>query len=500
MRALLPTLLCAGMLRLSAAACPLGEGPLCAALQAEPEDVALNMLQMRGHGSRAESDVAAESGEETQLELVLAVSRHGIESMIQDYKKLGLTDKEIDQDYGAPDSHATPHSLEFAKLLGAKYREQYGEALKLTNASCEALNEAVKIYADNDERDESSGYQWLAGFAPGCNLSALSGEHTHVLLHEGKESMLSDGCTYASQEEVEGLIGGNIDTWARANYGEQMDALGEIFGCCSPELCGKKEGETCKLRDVPNKWVGGYWDTWTGGMQYAAWMGATLQTQLSNNNTVLGNLSSAKIAWLYKVTEAFWWTYRNPINAHRFGSTLSAYLAATLLSVSTGQPVIGPEQMLGGASKARFQWFMAHGVNVGLLLEMLQLHTQTPDYGKDTASICLGPIIFELHSKGQHPKVSTVRVFSEAPKPTGMRTLNASDVFRSPVSISGCSRPLDCPLGEFVHLVLISVDPECMPEALREFATPGVPAYRRGASLPKAFAPGVPAYRPVAPI
>ena len=76
---------------------------------------------------------------------------------------------------------------------------------------------------------------------------------------------------------MKGLIGGDFHAWAVANFGAEMDELQEIFGCCAPSLCpgaGK-----CQLKDVPNKWTGGYWDTWTGGLQYAGWMAATLQTQ-----------------------------------------------------------------------------------------------------------------------------------------------------------------------------------------------------------------------------
>jgi len=471
--------LCVLLAGLAAAAPePLPQAALEAAARAEeceqagacsdPPDLAL--LQRR-----ARKTSAPREGDGTSLEMVLAVSRHTIKSMIKDYKGLGLSDKDIDQSYGAVNGDATPHGLLFATKLGAHYREQYGAALDLAGgAGCEQIGRVVRVYADEDARDRETGNRWLEGFAPGCELSSVSGELEHTVLQEGK--VLLPGCEYASEQEVKGLIGGDINAWALENFGPLMDELQEIFGCCAPSLCaggsGTGSGGECQLRDIPNEWVGGYWDTWGGGIQYAGWMAATLQTQYVNNNTVLGGASPETIERLYRVTEGIWRTYKNPINANRFGGTLPAYLAAALLSAAEGRAVLPESMSMRGQQDTKFQWFMGHDVNVALLAETLQLSLETPSYPPGTSSIFIGALLFELYSvpaPAGGPKAFTVRVFQEAPTTTQLRRLEAETVPRSAVSLPGCSQPLDCPLEEFVRLVATRVNGRCVPEALAGF-------------------------------
>ena len=151
---------------------------------------------------------------------------------------------------------------------------------------------------------------------------------------------------------------------------------------------------------------------------------------------------------------------------------------------------------------------MGHDVNVALLAELLQLSLQTPSYPPGTSSIFLGALLFELHAQGEEPcgrnetlkgfrvsydlkrndssikihdpnfRVSlsvpekeetfTVRIFQEAPTTTQLRLLEAKPV-RSQISLPGCSRPLDCPLAEFLRMVAERVQGRCVAADLAKF-------------------------------
>jgi len=388
---------------------------------------------------------------EGRLSHVFAVSRHSLKSV--DYTKEFATRFNVTftMTPGKPGT-VTPHGLKFAKLVGEYLRQQYGAQLLPKGATCEGVEAAISITADTDARDVNSGKSLLEGFAPDCNLAPSSGRWAHALIQEGKSDMLYPGCPYASQEEVEDLLGYDVDDWVRTNFGSTMAEISELVGCCKPSQCPKGK---CGLLDVPNRWVGGYWETWKGGWSTASHIAVILQSQYLNNMSVFGDVPPEKITQYYAVATAYWNTYKNGINKNRFGGTLAAHILQVLMDAAEGSKA-GP----------RLQWFMGHDVNFAFMAEFLELSTSTRSYPHGASSIFLGGLLIELHLPDAGEAGPTVRVFQQAATMSQIRHLSIrwgeEEMERSAVPVIGCSVPLDCPVDEFATYLARRIESKCV--------------------------------------
>merc|ERR1712086_350506 len=114
---------------------------------------------------------------------LFAVSRHSLKSIDYTSSFAALFDAKLQMTPGASGT-VTPHGRKYASLVGNYYRQQYGSQL-FSSAQCAEIEAGVRMYADTDDRDITSGDLWLAGFAPECNLTSITGDFMHELINEG---------------------------------------------------------------------------------------------------------------------------------------------------------------------------------------------------------------------------------------------------------------------------------------------------------------------------
>ena len=361
------------------------------------------------------------------LVAVLAVSRHSIKSFIKP-QLAAYTTHALNTSFGAPNGQLTPHGKEWAALVGRSVRAQYadllgGERQRPPSEDC-LFADSVAVMSDTDARDVGTGNSLLLGMAGGvdCGQRVTTGAFEHSILREYAAEDAADAapdaaaeaaaaaegdvlppsrykgsastsdpttCSYASEAEVAGLFGGDIDAAAMGAVGEEMRDISALVGCCNASLCGGAEGgKKCTLAEIPNTWEGGNWNTWSGGLQVAAWFAVTFQTQYLTGMPVYANLTSDRISRLYRVAQYYWSTYKNPINMNRFGGNLISFIAASLERAATGRDptpghVLANATSRGKASFAhgpKLQWLMGHDVNVAFLREFLEVHGGTPGY------------------------------------------------------------------------------------------------------------------------
>ena len=350
------------------------------------------------------------AGEASPLVAVLAVSRHSIKSFIKTHQLAAYTTHALNTSFGAPNGQLTPHGKEWAALVGRSVRAQYadllgGERQRPPSEDC-LFADSVAVTSDTDARDISTGNSLLLGMAGGvdCGQRVSTGPFAHSILREYASS--NDGtdgqggeerseesdpttCSYASEAEVAGLFGDDIDVAALGAVGEEMREISALVGCCNASLCGGAEGgKGCTLAEIPTTWEGGNWNTWSGGLQVAAWFAVTFQTQYLTGMPIFANLTSERISRLYRVAQYYWSTYKNPINMNRFGGNLISFIAASLERAATGRDptpghVLANATSRGKASFAhgpKLQWLMGHDVNVAFLREFLEVHGGTPGY------------------------------------------------------------------------------------------------------------------------
>ena len=419
-------------------------------------------------GRRAKRGLKPGAG--TELFLIWSVSRHTIKSAQYRFEDLLLDASNVDQAYGASAGQATPHGLLLAERMGEYYR---GIAARLAHdleclwpsnrcsrpaEACALANETLRIVSDSDERDVQSAARLLATLAPGCGLAPVV---DHVLLHEGRPDMLRGGCSYASEAEVSALYGGSVQGWLADNFGARLDRLSEIFGCCKPSLCAgvaaaaadEVESSPCGLRQLPSPWEGGYWATWGGGLEHAEHLANTLMLQFANNGTVAGGVAAAELPQLYAVAEAGWSTYKNALNAQRLGGSLAAALAVEL-GAASGLLRASAATSTSSTPRARFQYHMAHDVNVAFMHEYLGVRPQAAGWPMGASAVFRqSALSVELHrnSTATSSGALTVRVSQHAPSPAQMRALDLRALAPSPLPLPLCSAPLDCPVDEFLR-------------------------------------------------
>ena len=407
----------------------------------------------------------------SSLVAVFGVSRHSIKSTLRDYSN--YTSLYINQTFGSPPSTTTPHGLAWAEVVGQEMRRIYGDALfGGAGTSCATVADLATVISDTDARDIKSGEALLRGLTTASGQAPcaqppqpVSSAETHELLNEGKLlSGPADECSFATEAEVAGLFGGDIGRYAADDVGAELAEMSALVGCCAADLCAGQDpplppGTNCTFATLQNTWVGGYWSTWAGGLQVAAWLADTFRTQYVNGMAVFKNLSEAQIARLSRITTLYWSTYKNKINMRRLGGNLIGYLLVALESAARGgttDPTASAGLLIREASSGHapaklpvFQHFMAHDVNVAFLREFLEASTHTPGYPPDVSGIFMGTIALEL--------VRTSRTAAAAMEESGLEgyAIRAVERAGSPVQVRGKGeRPsaADCML--FILLLL----------------------------------------------
>ena len=299
-------------------------------------------------------------------------------------------------------------------------------------------------------------------------------------------AQLYDNCSYASETEVTALLGGPaassaaagsstdsgavVDRWLFENLGLAIDKVGTVFGCCNATQCDG--ASPCTLRQMPQPaWVGGYWDTWGGKMSAAGHLANTLMLQLVNNGSVTGGVSAEELPELYAIAERGWWTYKNPINAQRFGGDLAATFAVELAAAAG---VIAPTS----GRAAQFQYYFAHDVNVAFMQDFLSVEPQSAGWPAGASSIFLGALTLELHGSSAAAtgtgsgRPYTVRCVQHAASPSSMRSLDLTGLAPTAVLLTFCSTPDACPIDEFLQKLLARiVRRDCLAPSLAALLT-----------------------------
>ena len=119
--------------------------------------------------------------------------------------------------------HITPHGELIIPYLGAYYAEQYrNESLDLS--SCEN----IVCFADDSTRDIDTASLWLQGFGcPEVPVYVVSSDS-----YPEMQPVLSDqydvGCPLATEEQVDGLYGGDVDALTTM-YQDEIQAVIDIL-------------------------------------------------------------------------------------------------------------------------------------------------------------------------------------------------------------------------------------------------------------------------------
>jgi hypothetical protein len=209
------------------------------------------------------------------------------------------------------DQHITPHGEKILPYLGAYYSEKFlSESLDLS--SCQN----IVCFADDSSRDISTGQLWLEGF--GC--PSIPVHVANSTSNPDMQPVLSDhyysGCDVATEDQVNGLYGGNVNALTDMYYDEIQGVITLLDMPSSAHICQYANPsfdpliQNCTLFETGYTWTGLYYEgMFKSPLYYAQYFAEAWMFQYLSNLTDwgFGLLTFSQLGNLYQMhIESLW--------------------------------------------------------------------------------------------------------------------------------------------------------------------------------------------------
>jgi hypothetical protein len=212
----------------------------------------------------------------------------------------------------------------------------------------------IVLVADDSSRDLQSAEAFASGFYPQQCAEARAAQIIVANASNGLLPITSDdfevasgaeGCgTGPSEAEAEHLFGGSTQALTDL-YRPQMERITRVLGCCTPELCSKYGigPGNCTIADLPYAFDGTYYKGLYEGALFAAstFAQAWMMQALSGLPFAYGQLSREELMEIYRIQMRVDWLGTSMNRSQATGSTLLAFLLASLDQVVAGVPLDG---------------------------------------------------------------------------------------------------------------------------------------------------------------
>ena len=389
----------------------------------------------------------------------------------------GMTQKEVDNQY------LTPRGIEVARLTGEFYRETFNSGASTPSPISSVNCDQVTVFSDGGAyRDFQTAQAWLQGF--GCpapeetNIIQINQSSLPTMQPVVATAFQIDGCSSASEEQVNGTYGGNVAALT-ARFAASIQKVQDVLQMpTNASICTQvnrtfepSASHPCTLFELGYAWNGVLWDgMFYSPLVYAQYFAEAWMLQYLSNVTqwAWGALSSNELVELYKMHIQSLWFGTNEWTSRAYGSQLLAYVLASLNAAATGRHVVGLEH----EPSQKLVAFFSHDANILYLQRLLGMSWLTTGWPFDVATTA-SSLRFEL-LRGTTGKLF-VRVAYVSASPDQQRS--ATSFVHSSANSSGSSSatPLSvayvvlpqcgsllCPLDEFQDAVLAAVDTDCM--------------------------------------
>jgi 4-phytase/acid phosphatase len=408
---------------------------------------------------------------DSELKLVIVLTRHGVRSPLQTNQTLGKYAAEPWPEWTVGPGILTPHGREAMVLFGAYYRARYVQEGLLTGRTAE---DAPRVFfrADNDQRTIETTRALADGLLPGAEpeVHAWPAGRVDPLFQPVKAA---PGLTDRSLAiaSVLGRIGGDLNSLPQAHQ--------EVFATLEQVLCGGTgrvpPGKT-SLLDVPAKLEPGQKDhavELQGPLRVGEQIVDALLLEYTEGMPMKdvgwGRLSPAKLTEVLQLHSLYFdLTQATLYPAQAQVSNLAAHLLQTIEQSVTGQPVPGAI----GAPGQKLIMVVGHDTNIANLGGLLGLNWLLPGTQANPV-LPGGAMVFELRRR-PHDGPFFIRIYYMSQSLEQTRTLQtltlATPPGIAPIFIPGCSESgpgFDAPLDRFEHLLHRVIDPK--------FVVPGTP-------------------------
>jgi len=419
----------------------------------------------------AASPPARAGGPDSELKLVIVLTRHGVRSPLLTNEALGKFAAQPWPQWSVAPGVLTPHGRRQMELFGAYYRARYvGEGL-LTGKTADD-SPLVFFRADNDQRTLETTRALAAGLLPGAepDLHARPAGQVDPLFQPVKAAPGLPDRNLAIAA-VLGRIGNNPATVPQA-YQSVFATLQQVLGGENGSL---PPGKTV-VTDLPGQVQAGTGDNTValqGPLRTAEQIVDALLLEytegLPMKEVGWGRLTPAKLTQILQLHSLYFdLTQATLYPAQAQASNLADHLLQTI-EQSTGGP---PRPGALGTPGQKLIMVVGHDTNIVNLGGLLGVNWWLP--GTQVNPVLPGgALVLELRRR-QHDGQFVIRAYYLSQDLGQIRSLSPLTLETppaiAPIFIPGCSEAgpgFDAPLGKFEDLLHRVIDPK--------FVVPGTP-------------------------
>eukprot|EP00602_Paraphysomonas_sp_CaronLab_P012895 CAMPEP_0185038310 /NCGR_PEP_ID=MMETSP1103-20130426/33824_1 /TAXON_ID=36769 /ORGANISM="Paraphysomonas bandaiensis, Strain Caron Lab Isolate" /LENGTH=399 /DNA_ID=CAMNT_0027576683 /DNA_START=325 /DNA_END=1524 /DNA_ORIENTATION=+ len=328
-------------------------------------------------------------------------------------------------------------------------------------------------FADDSSRDINTAELWLQGF--GCSSVPVN-----VVNDESYPSMqpvLSDhfdsGCPLATEEQVNGLYGGDVDALTEMYDNEIQGVIDVLAMPADAYICQyanpkfDPDTEACTLFETGYTWTGQYYQgMFESPVYYAQYFAETWMLQYMSNLTdwAFNLVTLSQLRDMYEMHIQTLWFGTNYWNSLSYSSEQLAYIVASMEQYISGSPVSGVVQDIG----TQLLLLVSHDMNILYLQRLLDLNW-IPLGNSNRVATTGGTLSFELW-KSKSDSTYYVKLHYDAAGPDQQRNAEVLSLDNPPaiaeLVIPECGE-VYCPWETFKSIALSSVDVNCIQDPLK---------------------------------
>ena len=412
----------------------------------------------------AAGGIAVRAGEpDSDLRLVIMVTRHGVRSPLYTNEALGKYAAQPWPQWSVPPGILTPHGRQQMALMGAYYRARYSAEGLLTG---DAMMDLPRVYfrADSDQRTRETASDIAAGLLPDArpDLHARPLDELDPLFRAAKLPIGHPDRTLGVAA-VQGQLGQNSAVLLQACAAEFSTLHRVLFGA-APMAAGKVD-----LRELPaavEPGTGDHTVALKGPLQTAMQITDNLMLEYAEGMPMQdvgwGRLSPADLTQVLRLHSLYFNLAQGTFYpAQVQGSNLASHLLKTIEQAVSGQADPGAF----GSPGHKVVVIVGHDTNISNLGGLLGLAWWLPGT-QPNPLLPGGALVFELRQRRQDHQF-TVRAYYLSQTLEQMRTLEPLTLKNppalAPIFIPGCSEAapgFDAPLGRFEELLKRVIDPD----------------------------------------
>jgi len=422
-------------------------------------------------GALAVASSARAADPDSEVKLVVILTRHGVRSPLMTNSKLGVYSAEAWPEWSVAPGILTPHGKQQMVLMGAYYRARYVDEGLLTG---EAAADFPRIFfrADNDQRTIETALDLASGLVPGTKPDphAIRPDVTDPLFRPAKVGIGLPDRTFAVST-VLGRVGGNPANITTA-YQSVFATLQRVLNGGN----GAPPAGKASLLDLPAQVLPGQSDHtvgFEGPLHVAEQIVDALILEytegLPMKDVGWGRMSSADLTQLIQLHSLYFDLTQGTFYPSQVqGSNFASHVLDTFRQAVTGQPEPGAF----GAPGQKLIMVVGHDTNIVNYGGLLGLNWYLPGTQLNPV-LPGGALVVELRQRRADHRL-VVRTFYVSQTLDQTRNLDpltlANPPAIAPIFVPGCSEAtpgFDVPLDRFEAALRRVIDPK--------FVVPGTP-------------------------